>query len=334
MADDTRQTIALLGDIMMTRSVSVFREPEYLKMRDMLSAADAVFANFESCAHPYLDHPHQQRLEGGSYVTTEPVLLKDLKWLGVNIVACGSGHADDYGVKGIFDTMRYLDEAGIVHAGLGRHLAEARAPAYLETATGRRVLHFLVPAGTTAPHYTVTVAPHGSIATALLTAEPGTEVVVEPGEYREPITLRSGVRVVSRIPRAAVLRLSGSAADNETAVTASGVRGAQFIGFRIVGDAATPMGTAIYVEHADLAIVDVEISGAKNAGVEFGDAGGGMLIGSSLIDNFGPALIVRPGASPRISHNYVTRKGAETLSPSLIVESDAAHFERACRYRK
>ncbi len=140
MTDDTRQTIALLGDIMMMRSVSVFREPEYLKMRDMLNAADAVFANFESCVHPYLDDPHQQRLEGGSYVTTEPALLKDLKWLGVNMVACGSGHADDYGVRGIFDTMRYLDEAGIVHAGSGRHLAEARAPAYLETATGRIAL--------------------------------------------------------------------------------------------------------------------------------------------------------------------------------------------------
>jgi poly-gamma-glutamate synthesis protein (capsule biosynthesis protein) len=140
MTDGTRQTIALLGDIMMTRSVSVFREPEYLKMREMLNAADAVFANFESCVHPYLEDPHQQRLEGGSYVTTEPALLKDLKWLGVNMVACGSGHADDYGVKGIFDTMRYLDEAGIVHAGSGRHLAEARAPAYLETSTGRIAL--------------------------------------------------------------------------------------------------------------------------------------------------------------------------------------------------
>ena len=99
MMDDTKQTIALLGDIMMTRSVSVFREPEYLKMRDMLNAADAVFANFEACAHPYLEDAHQQRLEGGSYATTEPALLKDLKWLGVNMVAAGSGHADDYGGK-------------------------------------------------------------------------------------------------------------------------------------------------------------------------------------------------------------------------------------------
>src|SRR5580658_7115766 len=139
-ANGTKQTIALLGDIMMTRSVSVFREPEYMKMRDMLNAADIVFANFEANAHPYLEDAQQQRNGGGSYVTTEPQLLNDLKWLGVKMVASGSGHADDYGVKGIFDTMRYLDEAGIAHAGSGRHLAEARAPAYLETATGRIAL--------------------------------------------------------------------------------------------------------------------------------------------------------------------------------------------------
>src|SRR2546421_7780344 len=109
-------------------------------MRQMLVAPDVVFANFESCAHPYLDDPHQQRLEGGSYVTTEPALLRDLKWLGVNMVSCGSGHADDYGVKGIFDTMRHLDETGIVPAGTGRHLAEAHAPAHLETPTLRIAL--------------------------------------------------------------------------------------------------------------------------------------------------------------------------------------------------
>ncbi|HWG07289.1 MAG TPA: CapA family protein [Beijerinckiaceae bacterium] len=137
MSDNTKQTIALLGDIMMTRSVSVFREPDYLRMREMLKSADIVFANFESCVHPYLEDAHQQRLGGGSYVTTEPSLVKDLLWLGINMVAAGSGHADDYGVKGIFDTMRYLDEAGIVHAGSGRHLAEARAPVYLDTPTGR-----------------------------------------------------------------------------------------------------------------------------------------------------------------------------------------------------
>jgi len=38
------------------------------------------------------------------------------------------------------DTIRHLDEAGIIHAGSGRHLAESRAPAYLETPRGRVAL--------------------------------------------------------------------------------------------------------------------------------------------------------------------------------------------------
>jgi poly-gamma-glutamate capsule biosynthesis protein CapA/YwtB (metallophosphatase superfamily) len=135
-----RLNIALTGDSMVTRSLSVFNEEPYLRMRDILKSADVVFTNFEANAHPYLDDPHAQRDGGGTYVTTEPRLLADLKWMGVNLVSCGSSHADDYGPKGILDTLRYLDEAGIAHAGSGRHLAEARAPAYVETARGRIAL--------------------------------------------------------------------------------------------------------------------------------------------------------------------------------------------------
>jgi poly-gamma-glutamate capsule biosynthesis protein CapA/YwtB (metallophosphatase superfamily) len=135
-----RLTIALTGDSMLSRSISVFAEEPYLRMRDVLKSADVVFTNFEANAHPYLDDPHAQRDGGGTYVTTEPHLLDDLKWLGVNLVACGSSHADDYGPKGILDTLRYLDQACIAHAGSGRHLAEARAPAYVDTANGRVAL--------------------------------------------------------------------------------------------------------------------------------------------------------------------------------------------------
>jgi poly-gamma-glutamate synthesis protein (capsule biosynthesis protein) len=135
-----RLAIALTGDSIVTRSLSMFNEEPYLRMRDILKSADVVFTNFEANVHPYLDDPHAQRDGGGTYVTTEPRLLADLKWMGVNLVSCGSSHADDYGPKGILDTLRYLDEAGIAHAGSGRHLAEARAPAYVETAQGRVAL--------------------------------------------------------------------------------------------------------------------------------------------------------------------------------------------------
>jgi poly-gamma-glutamate capsule biosynthesis protein CapA/YwtB (metallophosphatase superfamily) len=135
-------SIALLGDISPTRRLAVFREERFLKLRELLTSADAVFSNLEGSVHKYLDGPHAQRPSGlgGTYATVEPHLLEDMKWLGIDMLACGSTHADDYGPDGIMQTIRYLDDAGIVHAGSGRHLAEARAPGFLDTPRGRVAL--------------------------------------------------------------------------------------------------------------------------------------------------------------------------------------------------
>jgi poly-gamma-glutamate capsule biosynthesis protein CapA/YwtB (metallophosphatase superfamily) len=128
----------LLGDVMPTRRLSVFREEGYLELRAVVSDADAAFANLETSVHQYLEG--HQNISGGTYMTTEPHLLEDLKWLGVNLVSTANNHAYDYGEEGITATCRYLDAAGIVHAGSGRHLREARSPAYLDTARGRVAL--------------------------------------------------------------------------------------------------------------------------------------------------------------------------------------------------
>lgn len=140
-AETSRTSIALAGDVLLTRPLAVFREERYLKLRELLHASDARFCNLEASVHRYLDGPHAQRQGGGTYMTTEPRLLEDLKWLGVNMLACGSSHADDYGWAGVMETIEHLDRAGIVHAGSGRHLAEARSPAFLDTPRGRIALH-------------------------------------------------------------------------------------------------------------------------------------------------------------------------------------------------
>ncbi len=113
-------TMALLGDVMPTRRLAVFREERYLKIREILRSADAPFANLETCVHKYLEGHHW--VSGGTYMTTEPHLLEDLKWLGVNLVSCANNHASDYGEEGILATISYLDAAGIPHAGTGRNL--------------------------------------------------------------------------------------------------------------------------------------------------------------------------------------------------------------------
>jgi poly-gamma-glutamate synthesis protein (capsule biosynthesis protein) len=139
-AEAGRFSIALTGDVLLTRRLAVFREPEYLRLRELLHEADARFCNLEASVHRYLDSPHAQRPGGGTYMTTEPALLDDLKWLGLNMLACGSSHADDYGWAGVMETIDHLDQAGIVHAGSGRNLAETRAPSFLDTPRGRVAL--------------------------------------------------------------------------------------------------------------------------------------------------------------------------------------------------
>jgi len=78
-------SLMLLGDVMPTRRLSVFGEERYLQLRNICLSVDATFANLETCVHRYLEGHHN--LAGGTYMTTEPHLLDDLKWLGVKFVS-------------------------------------------------------------------------------------------------------------------------------------------------------------------------------------------------------------------------------------------------------
>jgi hypothetical protein len=125
--------IALAGDCMPTRRLSVFREDRYLRLRDIFCEADVGFAHLEATVHTFLEG--HLNLSEGTYITTEPSLLEDIKWFGINVVSCAGSHSFDYGEEGILRTMQHLDKAGIIHAGTGRHLREARSPAFLTLRT-------------------------------------------------------------------------------------------------------------------------------------------------------------------------------------------------------
>lgn len=131
-------TIALTGDSMLTRRLSIFREERYQALANILRGADAAFTNLETTVHTWDEG--SPGITQGTFMTTEPRLLEELKAIGINIVSCANNHAFDYGEGGILATMKHLDEAGLVHAGTGRNLAEARAPGYLDTPHGRVAL--------------------------------------------------------------------------------------------------------------------------------------------------------------------------------------------------
>src|SRR5438132_12136312 len=131
-------TIALAGDCMLTRRLSVFKEERFLGLVRIVREADAAFANLEGTVHTWDEGT--PGITQGTFMTTLPQLLEDLQWLGINMVSCANNHAFDYGEGGVLANIRHLDEARMAHAGTGKNLAEARAPGYLDTPNGRVAL--------------------------------------------------------------------------------------------------------------------------------------------------------------------------------------------------
>lgn len=64
-----------------------------------------------------------------------------LQEIGPDIVALANNHALDYGKEALSDTIRVLDEAGILHAGAGENLDEAKALKTIEA--GGKTFGFL-----------------------------------------------------------------------------------------------------------------------------------------------------------------------------------------------
>jgi PPM family protein phosphatase len=200
----------------------------------------------------------------------------------------------------------------------------------------------LVPSGTVAPpppspERAPTAADTGrivvqasqSIAQALQRARAGTTIVVEPGEYRETLTLKSHVRLVSSVPHGAIIRLPGTASEREAAIVATGVSDAALDGFRIVGDAATPLGTGVLTSNAELSMSSVEISGAGSVAIDIGSGSRVRVVAADIRDNPGSALAVRSGAAASISHSVMTRNGTAAGAQKTVIveERSAAEFK-------
>jgi len=173
------------------------------------------------------------------------------------------------------------------------------------------------------------VSPGESIAAALERAQPGGEIFVEPGEYRERITLTRNVHLISRTPRGATIRLPATASDNkpDPAVVATGSASGSLVGFRIVGDAQTPLGVGILIEGSGISIINVEVSGAATAAVSFARESSAELMSSDIRDNPGVALAIQARARPRITHNVFNRNGLSQNTPAAFtVEQGAVPF--------
>jgi serine/threonine protein phosphatase PrpC len=264
-------------------------------------------------------------VEGERFASTacrEPRALAEIRRRGVASPMIGEDHQTERSPRaGRTNASRRTAAVVIVLA------AAAIAAAYL-----RPWPHGLMVRGTSttpseARSATITVGAGESITSAVERATAGSVVLVEPGEYRETLRLKNNVRIVSRVPRAATIRLSGAASEGDAAVVVVGVVGAELAGFRIVGDAATPLGTGVLIRGSQASLVDIEVTGAVNAAIVVDGMSFATILASDVHDNPGVALTIR-SASPRIAHNVFMRNGtSERVHRSFIIDEGAdPHF--------
>lgn len=111
-------TFAAVGDIIIRRPIGE-GEAGYQALVKVMREADMTYANMEG---PILDEARfSGPLAGGPRSVVD-----ELKRMGIRIMTTANNHTLDAGPEGMFETHRLLDEAGIVHAGSGKNLADAR----------------------------------------------------------------------------------------------------------------------------------------------------------------------------------------------------------------
>ena len=127
------------GSSMYTRKVSVSKDPDFLKVVDKLRDADVSFMNFEG----QIGHPDAYAIKPysfASYFFGEKWIAKEYAWTGFNLTSLANNHMNDWSHHAIEESMKQLDEAGIVYSGACMNLTAAREPGYLDTKNGRVAL--------------------------------------------------------------------------------------------------------------------------------------------------------------------------------------------------
>lgn len=125
-------TIASVGDVMIKRPASMLQDPAFQAAFSIVRDADIGVGNMEG---NLADIPNFEGPLRGMMGSRE--VAPDLKAMGFDLLGRANNHIFDSDDEGMFSTIEQLDAAGIVHAGTGKNLEDARAPAYLDTEKGR-----------------------------------------------------------------------------------------------------------------------------------------------------------------------------------------------------
>ena len=134
-------TLAATGDLIYLRPMRATLEARSPDMLRLLRDADVTFGNFETTVLDLATTKAVAQAEsGGTWMLADPRVPRDVAALGFDLVSHANNHATDWGVEGMAETGRRLDDAGLTWSGTGGTLSAARAPRYVDVARGRVAL--------------------------------------------------------------------------------------------------------------------------------------------------------------------------------------------------
>ena len=115
-------TFAAVGDCIISRPLSQkrARDDGFDDAVKILQGADATFGNLETSIldiRNFEGYPESGADDWG--LISLPAVAGDLSKMGFDLLARANNHALDWGFAGMRETGRWLDAAGLVHAGVG-----------------------------------------------------------------------------------------------------------------------------------------------------------------------------------------------------------------------
>ncbi|HET7038049.1 MAG TPA: CapA family protein [Thermomicrobiaceae bacterium] len=136
MDAQTSLRLALTGDSMIVRHAFVEQAQDAAtrELVALLRDADVAFTNLESLPNGFRGYAALDN--GGTHMSAPPWVIDDLVAAGFDLFAAATNHALDYSIEGLLAAIEALESRGVAFAGIGRNLAEARMPAYLEHPKG------------------------------------------------------------------------------------------------------------------------------------------------------------------------------------------------------
>jgi poly-gamma-glutamate synthesis protein (capsule biosynthesis protein) len=116
-------------------------DPSFAKVVSIVKGADAAFANEEGSTFDLATFTGWASASRTNIVPPHSLATaRAFKEMGFDLLSRANNHSTDWGIEGMLASDRALDAIGIVHAGTGRSLEAARAPAYFQSAKGRVAL--------------------------------------------------------------------------------------------------------------------------------------------------------------------------------------------------